>query len=111
MLEDLGDAPLSRRVQSPLLGRESSDCGCDLFLESLKTRVHGGYLPFSIFRLKCCATTKLIQSYHRKEVMKTASLAPLGCAVTSEQVSELRNQNRRSAGRNSRALLAAFTIG
>src|ERR1035441_666829 len=111
MLDDFGDAPLSRRVQSPLLGRESSDCRCDLFLQSLKTRAHGGYLPFSIFRLKYCATTKLIQSYHRKEVMKTASLAPMECPVTSEQMPGLRNQNRRSAGRNARALLAACTIG
>jgi hypothetical protein len=42
--------------------------------------------------------------------MKTASLAPMKRPVTGQQMSGPRSQNRRTAGRNSRSLLAAFAM-
>jgi hypothetical protein len=42
--------------------------------------------------------------------MKTASLAPMECPATAEQMSGPRNQNDRSAERNSRAWLTACAI-
>jgi hypothetical protein len=52
VLQNLGGAPLSRRMPAQLLGRQSDDGRCDLLLQSLETRVHKGLLTFSVLSVR-----------------------------------------------------------
>jgi hypothetical protein len=80
----------------------------------LKARVHEGYLPFPAFQLEYFANIKLISPYHRKDVMKTASLSAMVPTAMEAEISEpallrrdLRKLKRRSVGRG---LPAVFVL-
>jgi hypothetical protein len=109
MFQNLACRPLSRSVRSELLGSHPGN-GCrNLLLQFLQPRVHAGYLPFSFFRLECCAKTKLIQRYHRKDVMKTASLPALSTRASLSR--NLKSQKQRASYTRLSIALVAILLG